>query len=256
MVTVLFTLEAPEIREGVVKIEAIAREPGVRTKIAVSSMETRVDPIGACVGVRGVRVQAVVRELGGERMDIISFTSDVAVLIARALSPARVEKVVLSEEEKKAVVIVPDDQLSLAIGKGGQNVRLASRLTGRLIDLATTSMYAEYSQVEKAAGVLVTNLPGIGAKIARQLEMGGFETVRDVAKASVSDLIVVPGIGKIRAEKLRESAVSMMRDIEQKLKAEKAREDAAVEDSRSAEQHGNAEDAGEAGGDTSSDQPQ
>lgn len=225
MVQALFTLESPEIREGIVKIEAIAREPGVRTKLAVSSREPRVDPIGACVGVRGVRVQAVVKELGGERMDIIPHTSDATMFIARALSPARVERVILSEDEGKAMVVVPDDQLSLAIGKGGQNVRLASRLAGWTVDLLTEAEYGDQLEVERAAQVEVAQLPGVGAKLARQLEMSGFETVHDVAKSRADDLMRVPGIGKVRAEGLHKNAVLMVKDIESAFKLKKKQEE-------------------------------
>ncbi len=212
LVSVLFVLEAPEIREGIVRIEGIAREPGVRTKIAVSSREARVDPVGACVGVKGVRVQAVVRELGGERMDIIPFTSDPTVFIARALSPAKVERVILNEREKKATVLVPDDQLSLAIGKGGQNVRLASRLVGWSLDLLTLTQYAEMMGAEKTPPISVAHLPGVGPKLARRLEMAGFETIQDIAKSRVEDLMTAPGIGKVRARRLRDAAIRLVGD--------------------------------------------
>jgi N utilization substance protein A len=225
MVQALFTLESPEIREGIVKIEAIAREAGVRTKLAVSSREPRVDPIGACVGVRGVRVQAVVKELGGERMDIIPHTSDATMFIARALSPARVERVILSESEGTALVVVPDDQLSLAIGKGGQNVRLASRLTGWNLDLLTEAEYGDQLEVERAAQVEVDQLPGVGGKLARQLEMSGFETVHDVAKSNVDDLMRVPGIGGVRAERLHDNAVLMVKEIESAFRLKKRQEE-------------------------------
>ncbi|MBN1426572.1 transcription termination factor NusA [Candidatus Fermentibacteria bacterium] len=210
LVAALFLLEAPEIREGIVWIEAIAREAGVRTKLAVSSRESRVDPVGACVGVKGVRVQAVVRELGGERMDIIAFTTDTAVFIARALSPAKIERVVLNERDKRATVVVPDDQLSLAIGKGGQNVRLAARLSGWEIDLMTISQQSERLGVAQVVAVGVARLPGVGPRIARQLEMAGFETVQDVANARVEDLMAAPGIGKVRARSIREAALKLL----------------------------------------------
>jgi N utilization substance protein A len=170
-------------------------------------------------------VQAVVKELGGERMDIIPHTSDATMFIARALSPARVERVILSEDEGTALVVVPDDQLSLAIGKGGQNVRLASRLSGWTIDLLTESEYGDQLEVERAAQVEVAQLTGVGAKLARQLEMSGFETVHDVAKSKVDDLMRVPGIGKVRAEGLRESAVLMVKDIESAFKLKKRQEE-------------------------------
>jgi N utilization substance protein A len=210
LVSALFSLEAPEIREGIVRIEAIAREAGVRTKLAVSSRETRVDPVGACVGVKGVRVQAVVRELGGERMDIIPFTTDAGVFIARALSPAKIERVVLNEGEKKATVLVPDDQLSLAIGKGGQNVRLAARLSGWGVDLLTLTQYNEQLGAEKTVPIGVSELPGVGPKIARQLEMAGFETVQDVARVRAEDLTAAPGIGKVRAQRIWDAALRLL----------------------------------------------
>lgn len=210
LVSALFALESPEIREGIVRIEAIAREAGVRTKIAVSSRETRVDPVGACVGVKGVRVQAVVRELGGERMDIVPYTSDPGVYIARSLSPARIEKVMLNEKEKKATVLVPDDQLSIAIGKGGQNVRLASRLTGWSIDLLSVTQYEEQLGAKRVVPLAVTQLPGVGPKTARRLEVAGFETVQDVATARLEDLMAVPGVGKAKARKLRDEALRLL----------------------------------------------
>jgi N utilization substance protein A len=166
--------------------------------------------VGACVGVKGVRVQAVVRELGGERMDIIPFTTDAAVFIARALSPAKIERVVLNDEEKKATVLVPDDQLSLAIGKGGQNVRLAARLSGWGVDLLTLTQYHEQLGAERAVPIGVSDLPGVGPKIARQLEMAGFETVQDVARVRLEDLMAAPGIGKVRAQRIRDAALRLV----------------------------------------------
>ena len=210
-VRTLFALETPEIREGIVKIEGVAREAGVRTKLAVSSREARVDAVGACVGVKGIRVQSVVRELGGERMDIIPHTSDTSMFIARALSPARVEHVVLNDEEKKAVVVVPDDQLSLAIGKGGQNVRLASQLTEWAIELMTDTQWGEIHETLPAEWISVSELSGIGEKLARELEMAGFENVHDIAEASIKQLTAVPGIGTVRAERLIESAKGIMK---------------------------------------------
>jgi len=139
----LFEMEVPEIAEGVVTIQAIARDPGDRTKVAVWSRERGVDPVGACVGMKGSRVQAVVRELHGEKIDIISWTDDTQRFIAEALSPAEIDRVGITEDESSAIVIVRDDQLSLAIGKRGQNVRLASRLTGWNLDILSESEYRE-----------------------------------------------------------------------------------------------------------------
>ncbi len=151
----LFELEVPEVTEKIVEIKAVVREPGDRTKIAVTSREKAVDPVGACVGIKGSRVQAVVRELRGEKIDIITWTSDPRVFIAEALNPATIEKVGVDEEKKSALVVVADSQLSLAIGKNGQNVRLAARLTGWKIDIISATEYekekAERDKEIKAA---------------------------------------------------------------------------------------------------------
>lgn len=154
-VSKLFELEVPEVLEKIVEIKSIVREPGDRTKIAVTSREKAVDPVGACVGIKGSRVQAVVRELRGEKIDIITWTSDPRVFIAEALNPASIEKVGVDEEKKSALVVVADSQLSLAIGKNGQNVRLAARLTGWKIDIISATKYekekAERDKEIKAA---------------------------------------------------------------------------------------------------------
>lgn len=154
-VTKLFELEVPEVGEKIVEIKGIVREPGDRTKIAVSSRDKAVDPVGACVGIKGSRVQAVVRELRGEKIDIIAWTSDPRVFIAEALNPASIEKVGVDDEKKSALVVVADSQLSLAIGKNGQNVRLAAKLTGWKIDIISATEYekekAERDKEIKAA---------------------------------------------------------------------------------------------------------
>ncbi|MDE3017679.1 MAG: transcription termination/antitermination protein NusA [Nitrospirota bacterium] len=147
-VSKLFELEVPEVSEKIVEIKGIVREPGDRTKIAVSSRDKAVDPVGACVGIKGSRVQAVVRELRGEKIDIIAWTSDPRVFIAEALNPATIEKVGIDEEKKSALVVVADSQLSLAIGKNGQNVRLAAKLTGWKIDIISATEY-EKEKVER-----------------------------------------------------------------------------------------------------------
>src|SRR5215216_3062139 len=147
-VTKLFELEVPEVSEKIVEIKGVVREPGDRTKIAVSSRDKAVDPVGACVGIKGSRVQAVVRELRGEKIDIITWTSDPRVFIAEALNPATIEKVGIDEEKKSALVVVADSQLSLAIGKNGQNVRLAAKLTGWKIDIISATEY-EKEKVER-----------------------------------------------------------------------------------------------------------
>ena len=147
-VSKLFELEVPEIMEKIIEIKSVVREPGDLTKIAVTSREKAVDPVGACVGIKGSRVQAVVRELRGEKIDIITWTQDPRVFIAEALNPATIEKVGIDEEKKSALVVAPDSQLSLAIGKNGQNVRLAARLTGWKIDIISATEY-EKEKVER-----------------------------------------------------------------------------------------------------------
>src|SRR5919106_220722 len=147
-VTKLFELEVPEVAEKIVEIKGVVREPGDRTKIAVFSRDKAVDPVGACVGIKGSRVQAVVRELRGEKIDIIAWTNDPRVFIAEALNPATIEKVGIDEEKKSALVVVADSQLSLAIGKNGQNVRLAAKLTGWKIDIISATEY-EKEKVER-----------------------------------------------------------------------------------------------------------
>ena len=148
-VSALFRMEVPEINEGIVIIRDIVREPGERTKLTVYSKDSSIDPVGACVGMKGTRVQSIVRELRGERIDIIPWTDDPRILIARALSPATVDRVGINEEEKKAMAVVNDQQLSLAIGKKGQNVRLAIKLTGWDIDILSETEYSKM-RIEEA----------------------------------------------------------------------------------------------------------
>ncbi len=157
-VKALFTLEVPEIQDGIVEIKSIARDPGERAKIAVTSKDPLVDPVGACVGMKGTRVQAIVRELKGERIDIIPYSDDISLYIAKALTPATVLKVGINDTEKTAVVVVEDNQLSLAIGKRGQNVRLASRLTGWNIDVLSESEYSEM-KIKEAEKTLKQSSP-------------------------------------------------------------------------------------------------
>jgi N utilization substance protein A len=194
------------MNEGVVKIEAIAREGGLRTKIAVTSRDDRVDAVGACVGMKGSRVQAVVRELGGERLDIIPYNPDPAVYIRKALSPAKVSSVHVDEEQRKLLVVVPEDQLSLAIGKSGQNVRLAAKLTGWNVDLVTEEQYDAARQEDEVPEQDVSLLKGIGERLTQRLVAAGFETVKEVAEATPDRLAQVPGIGPSRAAVLHEQA--------------------------------------------------
>ena len=200
----LFENEVPEISEGIVQIVQVAREPGSRAKIAVASKDNDVDPVGACVGMRGTRVQAVVQELRGEKIDIITWDPDQAKFICNALAPAEIIRVVVDEENRSMEVVVPDDQLSLAIGKRGQNVRLASRLTGWNLDVTSVT---NYNQTLKEGFRSLLDLEGVGEKRASDLYEEGFRSAEDVASASVDDLVRVAGISMERAPKLIEDAI-------------------------------------------------
>ena len=165
----LFAMEVPEIYERVIEIKAIAREPGERAKIAVYSSDDRIDPVGACVGIKGVRVQAIVRELNNERIDIVPYTSSPEVFVTRALAPAKVVHIEVFDLEKKMTVAVEDEKLSLAIGRNGQNARLASKLTGWKVNIMSETEYNENKKREAELLVPVGQVEGIGAKIRDRL---------------------------------------------------------------------------------------
>src|SRR5258705_1206508 len=210
----LFAQEVPEIYDGVIEIRAVARDPGSRAKIAVISKDSSIDPVGACVGMRGVRVQAVVQELQGERIDIIPWNADPATFIVNALAPAEVTKVVLDEETHRVEVVVPDDQLSLAIGRRGQNVRLASQLTGWQIDILTEQEESERRQKEFAERTqLFMESLDVDETVAQLLASEGFASVEDVAYVEVHDLAEIEGFDEETAEELQTRALSY---IEQK----------------------------------------
>ncbi|MCB9702749.1 MAG: transcription termination/antitermination protein NusA [Myxococcales bacterium] len=204
LVEKLFEHEVPEIYEGIVRIEACAREPGSRAKIAVSSRDRDVDPVGACVGMRGSRVQAVVQELRGEKIDIVPYNEDPARFVCNAIQPATVSRVLIDAERHTMELVVPDDKLSLAIGKRGQNVRLASRLTGWRIDIYSESKLREMEQRSMAE---MAAIPGVGESLASLLFQMGWRTLRDLAIADADELAQVPGIGSVdRAESIIEVA--------------------------------------------------
>jgi N utilization substance protein A len=199
----LFEQEAPEVYEGIVEIKSAAREPGSRAKIAVHSTDPDVDPVGACVGVKGTRVQAVVQELRGERVDIVPWTPDPAEYVCRALLPAKVSKIILDEEEHAMEVIVPDDQLPLAIGKKGQNVRLASRLTSWKLDVRSESeVELEHSRTLES----LMAVPGIGDMTAELLYQNGFKSAEEVAEADLDALLEVEGLGQEKATAVLQAA--------------------------------------------------
>lgn len=199
----LFELEVPEISDRVIELKAVAREPGERAKIAVYSNDSSIDPVGACVGIKGSRVQAVVQELRGERIDIITWTPDEPSFVARALSPAEVSRVVVDENEHSMEVIVPDDQLSLAIGRRGQNVKLASKLSGWRIDVRSVSVAEE--EARRARAVLAS-IPGIDFMHAELLFQQGFRTIRQVADASLEDISEIEGISAEQASDILKKA--------------------------------------------------
>ena len=190
----LFAQEVPEVYDGVIEIRAVARDPGSRAKMAVISNDSSIDPVGACVGMRGSRVQAVVAELQGEKIDIIQWSQDEATFIVNALAPAEVSKVVMDEEDERVEVVVPDEQLSLAIGRRGQNVRLASQLTGWQIDIMTESQESERRQREFAERTaLFQEALDVDEVIAQLLVTEGFATVEDVAFVDVSEVASIEG---------------------------------------------------------------
>ena len=199
----LFSLEVPEISEGVIEVKAVAREPGERAKIAVISNDSSVDPVGACVGIKGSRVQAVVQELRGERIDIITWTSDEPSFVARALSPAEVSRIIVDEDNHSIEVIVNDDQLSLAIGRRGQNVKLASKLTGWRIDVRSVSIAEEESKRARAA---LEAIPGMSFTDAELLFQQGYRSARDISEASPDDFLEIPGMTSERATEIVRSA--------------------------------------------------
>jgi N utilization substance protein A len=199
----LFENEVPEIAEGIVSVVQVAREPGSRAKIAVTSRDMDVDPVGACVGMKGTRVQAVVQELRGEKIDIVTWDQDPAKFICNALAPAEIMRVIVDEDDKSMEIVVPDDQLSLAIGKRGQNVRLASKLSGWHLDVTSET---NYNRSLKEAYDSLLNIDGVGEKTALNLYQAGFRSAEEVSTAQTSDLVQLRDIGEDKAAKIIENA--------------------------------------------------
>jgi N utilization substance protein A len=203
----LFAQEVPEVYDGVIEIRAVARDPGSRAKMAVISNDSSIDPVGACVGMRGSRVQAVVAELQGEKIDIIQWSPDEATFIVNALAPAEVSKVVMDEEDERVEVVVPDEQLSLAIGRRGQNVRLASQLTGWQIDIMTESQESERRQREfTERTALFQEALDVDEFIAQLLVTEGFAAVEDVAYVDSSEVAAIEGFDEDTAEEIQARA--------------------------------------------------
>ena len=225
----LFAQEVPEVYEGIIQIVAVARDPGSRAKIAVHSNDSSIDPVGACVGMRGSRVQAVVNELQGERIDIIPFTEDAATFIVNALQPAEVAKVVIDEGNDRIEVVVPDEQLSLAIGRRGQNVRLASQLSGWAIDILTEEQESERRQIEfkERSELFMTGLD-VDEMIAQLLVSEGFQTMEEVGYVALDDLTSIDGFDDATAEELQTRAREYLDKLAKEQDAE--RKAAGVED--------------------------
>ena len=221
----LFAQEVPEVYEGVIEIKAAARDPGSRAKIAVISHDSSIDPVGACVGMRGARVQAVVGEMQGEKIDIIPWSSDPATFIVNALQPAEVTKVVLDPEDARVEVVVGEAQLSLAIGRRGQNVRLASQLTGWSIDILTEAEESERRQKEFATRTeLFVRALEVDEMFAQLLASEGFETVEEIAYVDTIELAAIEGLNDEIAEELQARA----QDFLDKLAAADPRDLASV----------------------------
>ena len=207
----LFAQEVPEIYDGIIEIRAVARDPGSRAKIAVISKDSSIDPVGACVGMRGVRVQAVVQELQGERIDIIPWSGEAATFIVNALAPAEVSKVVLDEDTHRTEVVVPDEQLSLAIGRRGQNVRLASQLTGWQLDILTEAEESERRQKEFAERTsLFMESLDVDETVAQLLASEGFASIEDVAFVPLNELASVEGFDEDTAQELQTRALEFI----------------------------------------------
>jgi len=207
----LFMQEVPEIYDGIIEVRAVARDPGSRAKIAVISNDPSIDPVGACVGMRGSRVQAVVNELQGEKVDIIPWSQDAAGFIVNALAPAEVSKVVLDEDAQRIEVVVPDEQLSLAIGRRGQNVRLASQLTGWDIDIVTEAEESERRQAEFAERTQIFMAAlDVDEMIAQLLASEGFATVEEVAFVPISEIMMIEGFDEDTASEIQNRAVDAM----------------------------------------------
>ena len=228
----LFELEVPEIKDGTVEIKAVAREPGARSKIAVASHDEKVDAVGACVGMKGSRVQTVVRELGGERIDVVLWSDDAITFVTRALSPAKVVHAEIDPGDNKVTVVVADDQLSLAIGKGGQNARLAAKLTNLKIDLINESQYAERLEFQKLARVPIAEVSGIGEKMRAKLIEAGYETADDLSRAGIEDLTSLEGVGEKTARKLIDAAKAKIAELREEFMASRAESEDQVEEAQ------------------------
>ena len=230
----LFESEVPEVAEKIIEIKGIAREPGSRAKVSVVSNDDKIDAVGACVGIKGSRVQAIVRELGGEKIDIVPWSQDAVVFVTRSLSPAKVLEAQVIDQEQKILVTVADDQLSLAIGKGGQNARLAAKLTGWKIDLISKSERERQREFDKRSRVDIEELEGAGPKLREKLIREGIETVQDLVKTPLAELLAIQGVGEKTAEKLLEEARELLERRGREMAEESARAAEAAQEAAAA----------------------
>jgi transcription termination/antitermination protein NusA len=208
----LFSQEVPEIAEKIIEIKAISREPGERSKIAVYSNDDRIDAVGACVGVKGVRVQNIVRELNNERIDIVPWSAEPMIFVTKSLAPAKIVHVDIFHEDKKMLVVVADDKLSLAIGKAGQNARLAAKLTGWKINIMSETEYNALRQTEEMEKVEIETITDITEKLRTKLMSAGVETAQDIIRKGKDKLVEIEGVGERTAERLLEIADKAIAD--------------------------------------------
>ncbi|MCK4576410.1 transcription termination/antitermination protein NusA [candidate division WOR-3 bacterium] len=216
----LLESEIPEVYEKIVDIISVARDPGNRSKVAVYSNDDKIDPVGACVGVRGSRIQSIVRELNGENIDVIQWSIDTGLFVSRALSPAKIYKTIINEEDKKITVIIPEDQLSLAIGKNGVNTRLANKLTGWSIDILSKEEYRKHIEETKLSQLAIRDSKELSKGTIDKLEREGYFTFQNLEEIQEKDLIEIPGIGKSKAKKILKAYEKITREIEEKDKTE------------------------------------
>ena len=209
----LLEAEIPEVFEKIVEIKAVARDPGNRSKVAVYSNDDKIDPVGACVGVRGSRIQSIVRELNGENIDVIQWSVDPGLFVSRALSPAKIYKTIIIEEEKKTTVIIAEDQLSLAIGKNGVNTRLANKLTGWSIDILSKDEYTKHIEETKLSQITIRDNKDISKGLKDKLERTGYFTMQNLEDLDEKELMKIPGIGKSSAKKILKSYEKVTKEL-------------------------------------------
>jgi len=226
---ILFAQEVPEIQEGIVEIKAVAREPGTRSKIAVVSHDDRVDAVGSCVGMKGSRVQAVTRELAGERIDIVPWSAEPSLLISRALRPAEVNTIILHDDLREATVVVNDDQLSKAIGKEGKNVRLAAKLTEWKIDLVSSREYHIRQRVRQEVWMELSEMTGMTEELAATLRGAGITSIEHLVNTPLDELEALPGVGEEKALELFNTANATLDELERIIDTTVAEELAELE---------------------------